>query len=332
MAVSAAYGTEMTEHHARTFVAIGLLLLLSSLLFWGTDVAARRLREREEARRGVTAALKEHDQERFTELFRRARSFDAAYAACEQGRQLETLGRFAAAAESFRACRDADPALLAAHLAWAEAFLRSQSDKAVYPELRAHLLGLLDSPQGSSTDPETLRSIQDLALDLEDLMAAEAPRERSGPWTVEDLVKVLTRSHSRGPSRYEGPRVPLRLGFRPGDATLGGAAEAQLRDVARALRIGRLANAILEIEGHTDSVEAPTEAKRTTLGLHRAGEVRNFLIRSGISRDRLRVTSLGGKYPLASNGSLAGRDANRRVELFNLDEGSPMWRDVREKQ
>jgi outer membrane protein OmpA-like peptidoglycan-associated protein len=329
MAVSAAYGTEMREGHARIAVAIGLLLLLSGLLLWGTAVAARRLREREEARHWVTVALAEHNQERATKLFRQARSFDAAYGACQEGRRLEKQGRFAAAAESFRVCRDADPALPAAHLAWAEAVLHSQS-KVVYPELRTHLLSLLETRQGSAADPETLHSIESLVLDLEELMATEAPPEHSEPWTVEDLVEVLTRSHSRGTSRYDGPRVPLRLGFRPGDATLDGAAEAQLRDVARALRIGRLANAILEIEGHTDSAEAPTEVERTALGLRRAGAVRDFLVRSGISRGRLRVTSLGGRYPLASNESLSGRDANRRVELFNLDEGSPVWRDVRE--
>jgi outer membrane protein OmpA-like peptidoglycan-associated protein len=319
---------KMREGHGRITVATALLLLLAGLLLWGTTVAARGLRAREEARRQVTAALAELDPQRAADLFRRARSFDPAYAACEEGRDLEKRGRFAAAAESLRTCRDADPELAAAHLAWAGAVLRSQG-RAVYPELRAHLVGLLESRQGLSADPETLHSIENLVLDLEELMAAEAPPEHSEPWTVENLVEVLTRSHSRGTSRYDGPRVPLRFGFRPGDATLGSAAEAQLREVARALRDGRLAKALLEIEGHTDSVEAPTESGRNALGLRRAGAVRDFLVRSGIPSGRLRVTSLGGRYPLASNESLSGRDANRRVDLFNLDEGSPVWRDVR---
>lgn len=322
---------EMKEDYGRVTLTIVLLLVFSALLCWGTTVSAHRLRGRDEARRWVTAALAEHDPKRAAELFGRARSFDPAYAACDQGRDLEKRGRFAAAAESFRACRDADPLLPAVHLAWAKAVLRSQG-RAVYPELRTHLVGLLESRQGLSADPETLRAIESLVLDLEELMAAEAPPEHSEPWTVEELVEVLTRSHSRGTSRYDGPRVPLRLGFRPGDATLGSAAEAQLREVVRALRTGRLAKALLEIEGHTDGVEAPTEAEKRALGLRRAGAVRDFLVLSGIPSGRLGVTSLGGRYPLASNETLSGRDANRRVELFNLDEGSPVWRDVRERQ
>ncbi len=319
----------MTDGSARLAATIGLLLLLSGLLFWETTAAARRLRDREDVRRRVTAALAEREPERAAALFRHARTFDAAYAACQEGRRLERQGHFAEAAESYRICKDADPELLAAHLAWAEAVLHSQG-KAVYSDLRAHLLELLETRRGSSTDPETLQSIKDLTLDLEELLTADAPQEHLGTWTVEDLVEVLTRSHSRGTSRYEGPRVPLRLGFRPGGAALGAAAEEQLRDVATALRRGRLAKADLEIEGHTDGVEAPTEAERRALGLRRAGAVQDALVRFGIARGRLRITSLGSRYPLASNESLPGRDANRRVELLNLDEGTPVWRDVRE--
>jgi outer membrane protein OmpA-like peptidoglycan-associated protein len=280
----------------------------------------------------VTAALAERDPEKAAELFRQARAFDENYGACESGIRLGERGRFAEAAESFRACRDGDPSFVAVQLLWAESQLRT-GGPTVYPELLAHLRRVQGSRRGDpSADPEALQSLEDLILDLEALMAPDDMREHSGPWTVDELVQILTRGHSRTLSRYEGPRVPLRLGFRPEEATLGRGAEEQLQDVVRALRDGRLSKALLQIEGHTDSVEAATEANRAALGRRRAEAVRAFLIRSGISSERLRIRSLAGRYPLASNGTLAGRDANRRVELFNLDEGAPVWRDVRKQR
>lgn len=319
----------MREEHGRLALALGLLLLLFGLSLAGMAVSARRAQEREEARRQVTAALAERDSQKAARLFHEARAFDESYGACEEGTHLEEKGRFAEATESFRICRDGDPGLVAAHLAWAESQLRSGTP-AVYPELRAQLRRVQENLRGTpSADPELLQSLEDLILDVDALMAQDVPQEHPGTWSVEELVKILTRGNPRGTSRYEGPRVPLRLGFRPGDAALGSAAEAQLRDVVKALRDGRLSRAVLQIEGHTDSVEAATEADRMALGRRRAEAVRDLLVRAGIPRQRLHIRSLADKYPLASNATLPGRDANRRVELFNLDESAPVWGDVR---
>jgi hypothetical protein len=80
-----------------------------------------------------------------------------------------------------------------------------------------------------------------LGLPLQE-MVNETPREPLEPRTADEVVAVLTRPPTRGLSRYDGPRLPLRFGFRPGDATLGRAAEVQLREVGRALRTARLAS------------------------------------------------------------------------------------------
>jgi outer membrane protein OmpA-like peptidoglycan-associated protein len=322
----------MKEGSGRLSLAFGLLLLLFGLSLWGLTVSTRRSAERQEARRQVTAALAERDPERAAALFRQARAFDAAYGFCEEGLRLEARGRFAEAAERFRACRDGDPGLVATQILWAEALFRAQGLSAG-PELLVHLRSVQErARRDSSVTPEALQTLEDLVLELEELAEPEAPREHPEAWTVEELVDILTRSRSRGLSRYDGPRVPLRLGFRPGDVTLGRAAEAQLRDVVKALRDGRLARATIQIEGHTDRFEASTPAGREALARRRAEAVRDYLVRAGIPRERLHIKSLADEYPLASNGTLAGRDANRRVELYNLDEGSPIWGDVRKTQ
>jgi outer membrane protein OmpA-like peptidoglycan-associated protein len=322
----------MKEGCGRLALALCLLSLVWGLSVWGMHAAERRAQEREAARRRVTAALAEREPGRAAELFRQARAFEDVYGACEDGALLERRGRLAEAAEKFRACRDGDPGLLAAHLVWAEALVRAEG-KPAYADVRAHLRRVDEAARRAPvTDPETLQSLEGLILDLEELMADDAPPDRPEGWTVEELVRILTRKLERGSSRYEGPRVPLRLDFRPGDATLGRAAETQLQEVARALRDGRLAATLVQIEGHTDSVESGTEAGRDALGRRRAEAVRDVLVRSGISRERLQVRTLGDLYPLASNRTLAGRNANRRFELFNLDEGSPVWSDVRRQK
>jgi outer membrane protein OmpA-like peptidoglycan-associated protein len=322
----------MKEGSGRLSLALGLLLLLFGLSLWGLTVSTRRSAERQEARRQVTAALAEQDPARAAELFRQARAFDEAYGACEEGLHLEDRGRFAEAAESFQECRDGDPGLVAAQIIWAESLFRAQG-RSVYSELLLHLRPVQErARRDPSIAPEALQSLEDLVLELQELTEPDASREHPEPWTMEELIDILTRSQSRGLSRYDGPRVPLRLSFRPGEATLGRAAEAQLQDVVRALSHGRLARATVQIEGHTDRFEASTPAGREALARQRAEAVRDYLVRAGIPRKRLRIKSLADEYPLASNGTLTGRDANRRVELYNLDEGSPVWGDVRKQR
>jgi outer membrane protein OmpA-like peptidoglycan-associated protein len=327
---SAASGIEERPNQGRLILALGLLLTLFSLSFWGTALSARGLLEREEARRQVTAALSPQEPpERMAELFRQARDVDPSYAACEEGARLGRQGRFAEAADRFRACRDADPKLPAASLAWAEALLQARGRQA-YPEVYADLRRFVEtSRQNPGIDPATLQPLDELLLDLEDLLAADAPPEHVGAWTEEQILEVLTRARSRGDSRYEGPRLALRLDFRPADAYLGDAARRQLDRVVLALQDGMLIHARIQIEGYTDNVEASTRPARKTLAQQRAEAVRSYLIRKGIPGHRLIVKALADGYPLESNETDQGRVSNRRVELFNLDTKEPLWQDVR---
>lgn len=320
----------MEQNRGPLVLALGLLLTLFALSFWGTALSARVLREREEARHQVTEALSEQDTpERMAELFRQARDFDESYAACQDGALLESQGRFAGAAERFRACLDGDPILAAARLAWAEALLRARGRPA-YEEVRADLRRFVETARRDpSTDPSTLQPLDDLILDLEDLLTADAPAEHLGEWTEEELLEVLTRTDIRGTSPYDGPRAPLLLDFRPGDAYLGATAQRQLDRVVLALKDGTLIHAVIQIEGHTDSVEARTKAERLTLARRRAEAVRSYLIRKGISGHRLHVAALADNYPLKSNETDDGRITNRRVELVNLETKENLWQDVR---
>lgn len=310
-------------------LALGLLLTFFALGFWGTALSARVLREREEARRQVTEALEERETpERAAELFRQARDFDEAYAACQEGARLESLGRFAEAAESFRACLDGDPGLAAARLAWAEALLSARGREA-YKEVQADLRRFVQTARRNpAADPSTLQPLDELILDLDDLLAASGPGEVLKDWTEEEIIEILTRQ-IRGKSKYEGPRIPLRLDFRPGEAYLGALARQQLDRVVRALKDGTLIRAVIRIEGYTDRVEARTRAERLTLAQRRAEAVYRYLLQKGISAHRLRIAALAEAYPLDPGETEESLAINRRVELFNLETKQRLPKDVR---
>ncbi len=67
------------------------------------------------------------------------------------------------------------------------------------------------------------------------------------------------------------------------------------------------------LEGHTDNKGRRRFNKR--LGLKRANAVKDYLIKQGVKKEKLRVVSHGEKRPVASNRSVSGRAKNRRVVI-----------------
>lgn len=329
-------GTEAPAN-ARLLGTILLLGLFSVVLLLGLEMSADSARARDSARCLVAEALAEGKSiEHRMELFRRARTADPTYdaAACERGLHLERRGRFEDAAASFQTCLEGDPNLAYAQVRYARSLLRARGS-ASYLQARAalrHFLETASEDPGASRETAGLRAAEELVADLEELLEEQSPHSRPEHLSADDLRRILLRDLSRGPSRYEGPRVPLRLGFRPGDATLGTLAEEQLREVGRALRDGSLLGSSIQIEGHTDSVEGGTRKHRVEIAFRRAEAAREFLVRRcGIPANRLRLAGFADDYPLAPNDSEEGRAANRRVELVNLTTRDVVWGDVRDR-
>jgi outer membrane protein OmpA-like peptidoglycan-associated protein len=106
--------------------------------------------------------------------------------------------------------------------------------------------------------------------------------------------------------------------FDSGRATLRPGAREKLAKVAGIV----LANPglTLEVEGHTDSVGA-TDYNQD-LSEHRANTVRTFLVEQGIPSTTIAARGFGKTQPVATNGTAAGRQRNRRVEL--IVSGSPI--------
>jgi outer membrane protein OmpA-like peptidoglycan-associated protein len=69
----------------------------------------------------------------------------------------------------------------------------------------------------------------------------------------------------------------------------------------------------IQVEGHTDSVGSDDYNLR--LSDRRAESVRSSLVQQGVARDMVGTTGFGESKPVATNGTAAGRQQNRRVEI-----------------
>jgi outer membrane protein OmpA-like peptidoglycan-associated protein len=72
----------------------------------------------------------------------------------------------------------------------------------------------------------------------------------------------------------------------------------------------------VEIQGHTDITGS--REHNLELSRKRAEAVMNYLIKKGISRDRLTAVGYGFSRPIAPNTTAEGRAKNRRVELWPI--------------
>ena len=70
----------------------------------------------------------------------------------------------------------------------------------------------------------------------------------------------------------------------------------------------------IEIVAHTDNLG--TEAEQSELTRQRLRSIGVYLVRHGISQDRLLLRSYGGLRPLYDNATTEGRRRNNRIEIF----------------
>ena len=97
-----------------------------------------------------------------------------------------------------------------------------------------------------------------------------------------------------------------------GQATIKDASEPVLREIGSAL--AKNPTWRLSIEGHTDNIGG--EAYNLDLSTRRAAAVKDALVsRFHIAGERLTTVGFGASRPKATNDTLEGRAANRRVEL-----------------
>ncbi|MEQ8276220.1 MAG: OmpA family protein [Deltaproteobacteria bacterium] len=118
--------------------------------------------------------------------------------------------------------------------------------------------------------------------------------------------------------RVTGRRIEIldKVYFKRGRATILKKSLPTLDDLARTLKSNPQIRK-LEISGHTDNRGASRLNK--LLSERRAKAVRVYLMKRGVSGDRLVAVGYGEEKPIASNATEEGRERNRRIEFFVRD-------------
>ena len=106
--------------------------------------------------------------------------------------------------------------------------------------------------------------------------------------------------------------ISSEVSFDFDSASLKSAFTPTLNKVADILQ--RYPNTIIHVVGHTDSVGS--ESYNMKLSERRAQSFVDYLSAEGVSSDRLFAIGKGESEPRATNDTEAGRQLNRRVELF----------------
>lgn len=111
----------------------------------------------------------------------------------------------------------------------------------------------------------------------------------------------------------EGIKITFDSGlmFATNQSTLNVNTKQNLQDLAAVLQKYEDTNVL--IEGHTDSTG--DDAYNQSLSEKRASSVQDYLISLGLDYGRLSIAGYGESQPVADNGTAAGRQANRRVEV-----------------
>jgi len=106
--------------------------------------------------------------------------------------------------------------------------------------------------------------------------------------------------------------LPEDITFPVNSAQLRSSFVSSLNALAQNLQ--QYPNTTVEVVGHTDSTGSA--AFNQQLSERRASSVRSVLRNAGVANNRLRAFGQGENNPVASNASAAGRQQNRRVEIF----------------
>ncbi len=102
-----------------------------------------------------------------------------------------------------------------------------------------------------------------------------------------------------------------KVQFKSGTAELSGESKSVLDRIAKTLKENQ--HLKFEVAGHTDN--RGDRSFNVSLSEKRAQSVRQYLVKGGVSANRLTAKGYGPDKPVASNDTREGRSQNRRVEL-----------------
>lgn len=129
-----------------------------------------------------------------------------------------------------------------------------------------------------------------------------------------DTIKVVTTQNPNAKIQY-GVLVFRSINFESNSAELAHGSFRALDDIAQSLTT--FPEVSIEVRGYTDDKGTPEANRR--LSQARAQSVVDYLVKKGISSDRLRAEGAGSTDFVADNNTAEGRFLNRRVEIRRID-------------
>jgi outer membrane protein OmpA-like peptidoglycan-associated protein/tetratricopeptide (TPR) repeat protein len=137
------------------------------------------------------------------------------------------------------------------------------------------------------------------------------------PTSIEEpfIITISLQPVPKPTASIETPKekaiVLKNVFFESGSADLKSTSTVELDRLIKLLTDNTSLN--IQINGHTDNVGE--ETTNLSLSENRAKSVYNYLVKKGISIDRLRFKGFGETQPIEDNNTEEGRKANRRTEF-----------------
>ncbi|MBN1804693.1 MAG: OmpA family protein [Sedimentisphaerales bacterium] len=110
--------------------------------------------------------------------------------------------------------------------------------------------------------------------------------------------------------------LPNEILFDSGKATLKTATSVQLDHIYSVIR-DKYSGKQIDVVGHTDAdpIKKSSWKDNWELSAQRALSVLRYLVKKGISPDKIKASGRGESQPISSNSSSSGKARNRRVEI-----------------
>jgi outer membrane protein OmpA-like peptidoglycan-associated protein len=328
-------GSPLDLAQARNAVELARLAGASTYAKESFDKAAGLLATAEEARtakRGGNAimmparqAAQTAEDARLVGLQRQEEAFQTEQRASVLAREKDALDRAQAeAARRRQAELDAQAATAARNAAERDTLAATAARSTAESQAQRDAAGRLEAERGRANDADAARVAAEAARAASEAarLAAEA-RAQSATQTAaaqSEQEKAALRERLRGQlnvileTRESARGLIVNL-----SDVLFDTASANLKSGARE-KLARVSGILvshpglkLAIEGHTDSVGSDEYNQR--LSQQRAESVRVYLGQQGIAQAGVGTLGLGESQPVATNGTAAGRQQNRRVEL-----------------
>jgi chemotaxis protein MotB len=212
-----------------------------------------------------------------------------------------------------------------------------QAEKDNVAALNSQLEALRSQMGGSAGELDRLRKENEALTAANEKLKAAAEAALSTPIAEPQVIvrklpaelhKALQDFAKKYPDmvEYDAKRGAVKwksdLVFALGSDVVRDSAKPSLQAFAKVASSSAAAKFDCIVVGHTDNLRIAREETRRLhptnwhLSVHRAIAVNNLLMQFGVSKTRTGVMGYGEYRPIASNANDAGRQKNRRVEIF----------------